>query len=82
VAPTTSPPRSWRRLATRLAEAVTDGRLTQEQADERAAELPRRLGELVAREGLGRQGPRRPARGTRRSRRRDGSPAEPSSLSG
>jgi len=40
----------------RLAEAVTDGRLTQEQADARAARLPERIGDLVEREGLGRRG--------------------------
>lgn len=68
----------------RLADAVTDGRLTQEQADERAADLPERIGEMVEREGLGRGGrggpppadaPAQPEDGTQES-----TPAEPSSL--
>lgn len=42
----------------RLAQAVTDGRLTQEQADEKAADLQARVEEHVQREGLGRRGPR------------------------
>ena len=48
----------------RLAQAVEDGRLTQEQADERKAGLPERIADAVQREGLGRgrgHGPRLPA---------------------
>lgn len=71
---------------TRLAEAVADGRLTQEQADERAADLPARIAEKVEREGPGRGGrggpppadaPEQPEGGAE-----DGTPAEPSSLTG
>lgn len=40
----------------RLAQGVADGRLTQEQADERAADLQARVEEHVQREGLGRRG--------------------------
>lgn len=65
---------------TRLAEKVTEGRLTQEQADERAADLPERIGELVEREGLGRggRGGPPPAAAPEESSQ-DGTPAEPSS---
>lgn len=46
----------------RLAQAVEDGRLTQEQADERRAELPERIADAVQREGRGRgHGPKPPA---------------------
>lgn len=41
----------------RLAAAVEEGRLTQEQADERAAELQERVTALVERAGQGRHGP-------------------------
>ena len=47
---------------TRLAEAVTAGRLTQAQADDKAANLEQRVTEMVNRTGGGRgpDGPRRP----------------------
>lgn len=41
----------------RLAAAVTDGRLTQAEADERAADLEARVTELVQRDDLGRFSP-------------------------
>jgi polyhydroxyalkanoate synthesis regulator phasin len=44
----------------RLAQAVTDGRLTQEEADARRAELPERIEQLVDREGLPARGHRGP----------------------
>lgn len=54
-----------RAAETRLAEQVSSGRLTQEQADERKADLTARITEQVDRKGLpsrgdrgGRQGPR------------------------
>ena len=41
----------------RLTEAVTEGRLTQEEADERIADLPERAADLVERELRGGHGP-------------------------
>jgi polyhydroxyalkanoate synthesis regulator phasin len=40
----------------RIAEAVTDGRLTQEQADERLADLEERITERIEATGLGSRG--------------------------
>ena len=55
---------------TRLAQAVTDGKLTQAQADQRLADLPSRLDQLINRTGSaggpfgpGPRGERGPGRG-------------------
>ena len=65
----------------RLDEAVADGRLTQEQADERRARLPELAAEAVEREGLpghGRKGPKGP-KGPDRPAQEPDAGTEPSS---